>query len=309
MTFNEGIQLDASNIDTGSGGGGFGRGPQLALGGGVGGIIILVLGLLLGGNDGSNPLSGGGAGEIAQSSAGDPQLQAKIAQCAKDSSFANSDLTCRILYTSNSVDAVWSAQFPKQTGRQYVKPRLVIFHQSVQTGCGFAQSSIGPFYCPADHKAYFDPTFFRQLQSLGASDDKLAQEYVVAHEYGHHISTLLGTIRASQGDQRGAESGAVRTELQADCFAGAWAHWAAQPGPRGERPLIREITEDDVRETVKTADAIGDDSLQARAGRRANPNSFTHGSGEQRQVWFLRGYKSGQIADCDTFRARDLNNP
>jgi predicted metalloprotease len=310
VTFNEGIQLDASDIQTG--GGGMGRGPQLAVGGGFGGVIVLVLGLLLSGNDGSNPLedivngAGAGAGANAQSS----ELQSELDSCKRDSSLANSNATCLIAYTGNSVNSVWAKILPEQTGQAYVKPKMSIFHGSVRTGCGAADSSVGPFYCPADHTAYFDPTFFKELVQLGGSNGKLSEEYVVAHEYGHHISNIEGSLSAASRNPKGAKSGGVRTELQADCYAGVWAHWATRiPAPGSDKTLIKAITDEDVKEALQTAQAIGDDSLQKRAGRRVNPESFSHGSAEQRQAWFTEGYRGGQIASCDTFGAADLDNP
>ncbi|EFV12429.1 KPN_02809 family neutral zinc metallopeptidase [Segniliparus rugosus] len=309
MTFNEGIQLDASDIQTG--GGGMGRGPQLALGGGVGGIIVLVLGLLLGGNGGGrlqNAVNGAGAG--AQSSAQDPQLEAELKECGRNPSLANTNATCLIAYTGNSVNSVWAKILPEQTGKAYVKPTMQLFHGGVNTGCGAADSSVGPFYCPADHTAYFDPTFFKELVRLGGSNGNLSEEYVVAHEYGHHISNIEGSLAAASRSPKGAQSGGVRTELQADCYAGVWAHWATRiPAPGSDRPFIKSITEQDVKEALQTAQAIGDDSLQKRAGRRVNPESFSHGSAQQRQAWFMEGYNTGQVDSCDTFRARDLNNP
>ncbi|GGK39619.1 KPN_02809 family neutral zinc metallopeptidase [Nocardia camponoti] len=305
MTFNEGMQIDSDGVS--SGGGGFGRGPKMALGG-VGGLIVVVIGLFFGVDltDGGNALSGG----QSQPGAGQPAIEGAPAHC-KTGADANKYDDCRVVATAQSLNAVWSVQLPKQTGKKYVKPKVVLFTNQVNTACGAATSDVGPFYCPADQTAYFDVSFFKELTTrFGASGGPLAQEYVVAHEWGHHIQTLLGDIGRAQRDPRGPESGAVRTELQADCYAGIWAYYAdKQPSPGGGQPFLNPLTDKDIRDALSAANAVGDDRIQRSAGRGVNPESWTHGSSEQRQKWFLAGYKSGAVSSCDTYSANDLNNP
>lgn len=302
MTFHDDMQIDSSRASVGGG-----RGGKIALGGGAGGIILLVLGLVTGTIKPEDLTSMLGSGTSSDGS-GAPQTQLENCKTGAD---ANRDVNCRIVATALSLDSVWQVQLPEQTGDKYVEPGLKLFTGGVSTGCGAASSDVGPFYCPADNIAYFDSSFFQVLEDqFGSSDDPFAQEYVVAHEFGHHIQTQLGDIRKSQQDPRGAESGAVRTELQADCYAGIWAYWADKtPGPGTDAPYIKPLTKDQIAAALSAAESVGDDNIQERATGRVSPESFTHGSSEQRQAWFLSGYERGQIADCDTYNARDLDNP
>ncbi|MEV0292459.1 neutral zinc metallopeptidase [Nocardia sp. NPDC050710] len=303
MTFNEGLQIDPDAV---SSGGGPGRGGMIALGGGAGGIIVLVLALLFGGDPGSllGEFTGAQDRQPAAETAGTPE------HC-KTGADANKYVDCRVALTAMSLNAIWGAELPKQTGRKYVKPRVVLFSGATATGCGNATSAVGPFYCPVDQTAYFDVTFFNELTDrFGANSGPLAQEYVVAHEIGHHIQNLLGDIGRAQRDPRGPESGAVRTELQADCYAGIWAHFADKtPAPGGGQPFLKTLSDNDVRDALSAASAVGDDRIQRAAQGRVNPEAWTHGSSEQRQKWFLTGYRTGEVKSCDTYSARDLDNP
>lgn len=189
----------------------------------------------------------------------------------------------------------------------WVQPHTTIFTGAVDTGCGATSSDIGPFYCPAGENVYIDPAFFDRVlvQQLGGSPSGAAQMYVVAHEFGHHLQTMLGDIRRSQQDPRGPSSGAVRVELQADCYAGLWAHYATStPAPDGGPPLLESLGPSDVDAIIQTAEAIGDDHIQRSGGARVDPESWTHGSSQMRRQWFLTGYDQGSMQACDTFRAQ-----
>ncbi len=196
----------------------------------------------------------------------------------------------------------WTALFA-EGGARYEVPKLVLFSGSVQSACGSAQAAMGPFYCPADRKVYIDLSFYQDLRDRFQAPGDFAQAYVIAHEIGHHVQNLLGlSAQVQQQRQRASEVEAnalsVRVELQADCFAGIWANHANR---------TRQILEDgDVDEALRAATAIGDDRLQQQSRGYVTPDSFTHGSGEQRVRWFRRGLQSGQVEACDTFGARQL---
>ena len=179
----------------------------------------------------------------------------------------------------------------------------MIFDGATNTGCGAATSDVGPFYCPADSTAYFDPGFFQELvDRFGSSGGPLAQEYVVAHEFGHHIQNVLGNLDRAQQDPQGPESGAVRVELQADCYAGLWVRYATtQQDPQTGLPFLEPLTEQDLQDALSAASAVGDDRIQQAATGRVSPEAWTHGSSAQRQKWFYQGYTTGDINQCDTF--------
>ena len=293
MTFNEGIQIDTSTAS--SSGGGPGRG--LAIGGGLGGLVIVVVALLLG-VDPSSVVTAPQPGQQQQVGGFD------VSQC-KTGEDANKILGCRIIATGNSVDAVWT----QLMGRKYTRPHVVLFSGQVQTGCGGATTDVGPFYCPVDQTAYFDTSFFDVLvNQFGSSNGQLAQEYVVAHEYGHHVQNLLGDLgRAQQSGAQGAQGAGVRTELQADCYAGVWAHYASTVKQESTGvPFLKPLTDKDIQDALQAAASVGDDWIQRQSGRRVNPDSFTHGTSEQRQHWFTVGYQLGDPNRCDTFSAPDL---
>jgi len=197
---------------------------------------------------------------------------------------------------------VWSKLLPQQANRRYEPPRLVIFDRVSSSACGTAQSAMGPFYCPPDKRVYLDLSFFQEMQRrLGGGGD-FAYAYVIGHEVGHHIQNLLGILpRANQlrerSSQREANAISVRIELQADCFAGVWAHNIQAMG---------RIDQGDIEEAMRTAAAIGDDKLQQASRGQVVPDSFTHGSSAQRQRWFNTGFRTGSMQACDTFNARNL---
>jgi predicted metalloprotease len=196
----------------------------------------------------------------------------------------------------------WGEIF-EAAGRTYEQPTLVVFKDAVQSGCGMAPAAVGPFYCPVDRKAYIDLTFYEELQNRFGAPGDFAQAYVIAHEIGHHVQTLLGISERnmaarSRASQEEANELSVRQELQADCFAGIWAHGADR-----SRQLLEA---GDIEEGLNAASAIGDDRLQRQAGGSVSPESFTHGSSAQRVRWFTRGLESGSVQSCDTFAARNL---
>ena len=198
------------------------------------------------------------------------------------------------------VQDAWTGIF-SGAGRDYERTTLVLFNGGVNTGCGAASSATGPFYCPNDRRVYLDLGFFRELRDRFGAPGDFAQAYVIAHEVGHHVQNLLGILPQVNEEQQRNPSQAnelsVRLELQADCFAGVWAHTAYQ----------RQILEDgDLEEGLTAAAAIGDDRIQSQAGQRVDRESFTHGSSEQRTRWFLKGFEGGDVASCDTFSADPL---
>lgn len=290
MSFNDNVQLDPSQVQDRRG---MGRGAKV--GGGIGGGIILLIAALFG----INPnLLEGLAGPVQE-----PQSQSQgTAPACKTGADADARVDCRILGTVNSLNAFWPA-YLGQYNRQYPQPETVIFEAATETGCGAATSAVGPFYCPADTTAYFDPAFFQELvDRFGSSGGPLAQEYVVAHEFGHHVQNLLGNLDRAQQDPQGPESGAVRVELQADCYAGLWTRYATTtPDPNTGQPFLEPLKEQDLKDALSAAAAVGDDRIQEAATGRVSPEAWTHGSSEQRQKWFYQGYSSGDINQCDTF--------
>jgi uncharacterized protein len=295
MTFNEGMQIDTST--TSSSGGGRGPGRGIAIGGGLGGLLIVVVAMFLG----VDPTSVLGQNEVAQNQeAVTPGFD--VSQC-KTGADANDILGCRIIATGNSVDGVWS-----QLLKGYTRPQVRLFSGSVDTGCGPATTDVGPFYCPADKTAYFDTSFFEVLvDQFGSSGGPLAQEYVVAHEFGHHVQDLLGNLGRAQQGPGGAEGNGVRTELQADCYAGVWAHYASVTKQESTGvPFLEPLSDKDIADALSAASSVGDDRIQKQATGRINPEQWTHGSSAERQKWFTIGYQTGDPKKCDTFAARDL---
>jgi uncharacterized protein len=195
-----------------------------------------------------------------------------------------------------NTEDVWKVVLPQQTGRQYDPPKMVLFSGATRSGCGGAQSAMGPFYCPLDEKVYIDLGFYDELQSkFGASGD-FAQAYVIAHELGHHVQHVLGTDqqvrRAQQGDPSNANQYSVRLELQADCYAGVWGRSTQQRD---------KLDQGDIEEGMNAAASVGDDRILSRSGQRVSTESFTHGSSQQRMTWFRKGFETGDPRQCDTF--------
>lgn len=252
---------------------------------GLGGVAVLAAGFFALSAIGINPLALISGGSAGGSSA--PPTEARL-QAEKFS-----DVVLR------ETEVVWTNYFA-QHGETYPEPKMVTFEGQDQSGCGTASAAVGPFYCPLDRTVYLDTDFFNELSKRFGAPGDFAAAYVIAHEVGHHVQTITGIsdkVRAAQErtNQAGANALQVKMELQADCYAGVWAHEAERT-----RSFIQE---GDIEEGLRAASAIGDDTLQRNAGRRVTPESFTHGSSEQRKDWFYRGYKSGDPTACDTFNS------
>ncbi len=264
-------------------------GGGLKIGGGMGLVVVLAV-LLMGGDPSQilRLLSGGAQGPASPAPAGPPP---------------GDEAGEFMAVVLGSTEDVWSAIF-QDAGARYAPPTLVLFDQAVQSACGFNTAATGPFYCPGDRRVYLDTSFFRELAGMGGAGD-FAAAYVVGHEVGHHVQTLAGTSNRVRQLQSGARSQAesnrlqVLMELQADCYAGVWAHHANR--------TQRMLEPGDVEEGLAAAAAIGDDRLLRRAGREVSPESFTHGSSEQRQAWLTRGLQSGDVDACDTFGAAGVS--
>jgi predicted metalloprotease len=296
MRWNRGGGNPGDLIDARGGGGGrMGGLPVGRAGGGLGlvGVIIYLAVQVLGGGGGGgfaidDPFgAGAGGGPVANPipAAQDPER----------------DLRDFSSYVFSNAQDGWERIFAQQ-GKRYDRAKLVLFRRGVQTGCGSASSAVGPFYCPADRRVFLDLSFYKDMtDQLAAKGGDFAWAYVIAHETGHHVQQQLGTssevdrMRRSHPDDANALS--VRLELQADCYAGVWAHGVFAAG---------DLEQGDVEEAVDAAGAVGDDRLQRRAGGGVNPDSFTHGTSAQRVDWFNRGRKAGDPADCDTFSADEV---
>ena len=271
-------------------------GKSLGSMGGIGLIIIvalLVLSQCQGASQSSSQLQGSGSTNQTVAS-GDPNNMAT--RCVTKEAIAKYD-DCYILKSHNEINEVWTSYFATK-GQQYRKPKLVYFTKSVRTGCGMAQSNAGPFYCPPDQSVYIDLDYMNTLfKQIGASG-RYAQTYVIAHEVGHHLQTLLGTEakvrKLQQQNPRQENALSVKMELQADCYAGVY-------GNRANKQGNQKITQAEFDQALQAAAAVGDDKIMASAGMRVNPDNFTHGSAADRQKWFNIGFKSGDISSCNTF--------
>jgi uncharacterized protein len=289
-------RLDTSRVRDRRGAGG--RGGRLAIGG-LGGLVVLVVALLAG-VDPSILLGDGGG----SSGTGGPPADGGLAACETGADIEE-QRDCRFVAYENSVQGFWDAEFARRDG-SYPPASFTVFTGGVATGCGSATSAVGPFYCPADQGIYLDIGFFAVLEDqLGAQGGDLAEAYVVAHEVGHHVQNLLGHMDRVR-TREGADSDAVRLELQADCLAGVWAHHATRtPAAGSDAPIIAEITEADLAAAIDAAETVGDDHIQGRSGA-VTPETWTHGSSDQRARWFEVGRAAGDLEDCDTFAAADL---
>jgi predicted metalloprotease len=278
MRFRKGARLDPSQV-TVRRGGGMGA---LPVGGGLGLLVAVVAALVFG----VNVFDTGGGGSAA------PQADEHLNQC-RSGEDANEQRECRIVGTVNSIQAYWESAF---RAGDYQQAETVVFENATQTACGQATTSVGPFYCPRDQQVYLDRGFFTVLENqLGARGGPFAEAYVLAHEYGHHVQDLTGTLDRAQGGSTGPNSAGVAIELQADCYAGVWAHNAVSTG------FLEQPSRDDIARALDAAAAVGDDRIQQKTQGQVNPETWTHGSSAQRQQWFTTGYRSGRPQACNTF--------
>jgi len=264
---------------------GFG-GRGVAIGGGLGGLVVLILALILG----ADPQ------QLLEQTPDNPGTSAPASRSTNPE---EEELKQFVAVVLAETEDVWTTIF-RQANREYRKPTLVLFRDVVNSGCGRAGAAVGPFYCPADEKLYIDLAFFRELKTRFRAPGDFAIAYVVAHEVGHHVQNLLGTMDRVNGargqtSDEGANSLSVRLELQADCFAGVWAHYAAKRGI---------VEPGDIDEALNAASAVGDDRLQRESQGYVVPDSFTHGTSEQRSEWFRRGFDTGDVNQGDTFKTR-----
>jgi uncharacterized protein len=314
VRFNPRARLDRGRVsDTGGGrgrgGGAGGSGRRIPIpggtkaGGGIAGLLVVVLIIVV-----SQLLDGGPAADTGLDTGrfdgGDSN---RYASCETGAD-ANEDVDCARVAVENSLYDFWSDTLESQSGTAFApEEQLSTFSDGTNTGCGQATSQVGPFYCPADRGIYLDTTFFEDVLQgqLGGPAGDFVEPYVLAHEYGHHIQNLTGTMGRVR-TQQGPESDAVRLELQADCYAGMWARAATTTEDASGVPLIEDVTDEDMAEAVAAAKSVGDDRIQQRTSGRVDPEGWTHGSAEQRQRWFLTGFDEGSMEACDTFSASRL---
>lgn len=266
---------------------GIGGGTMALGGGGIGTLLIALAIYFCGGQEALNffnQITGGGdVSQVQQPQ--QPQTNPQANNDEQKRSVAN------IL---GSTEDAWNKILPQQAGRQYVEPKLVLFTDQTSSACGYASAAVGPFYCPGDNKLYLDFAFFRELKNEFKAPGDFAQAYVIAHEVGHHVQNLLGTMekvnRAGNSNQL-----SVRLELQADCYAGVWANYAQKQGL---------VEAGDAEEAIRAASAVGDDNIQRRSQGYVVPESFTHGSSQERMSWFSKGMQTGDMRQCNTFGGR-----
>ena len=282
---------ESSNVEDRRGMSGAGKGGL-----GIGAVVVLTL---IGWATGINPAALIGGAEQVQQTLNPQQQQAQQGRQG-----APSDEMGRfVAKVLGETEDVWSKQLPAEMGKQYVAPVLVLYSGQTQSGCGSAQSAMGPFYCPLDQKLYLDTAFFNDMKTKMGGGGDFAYAYVIAHEVGHHVQNLIGLLpkvqaAEKQADQQGnraeANNLSVRTELMADCLAGAWANHMNQRHDN--------LTDADLQQAVNTATAIGDDRLSRASGRAAVPDSFTHGSSAQRVKWLSTGFRAGTVGACNTYQ-------
>jgi hypothetical protein len=266
-------------------------GPALAIGGGGIGLVVLVVGLLLGVNPGDL------IGLVETGPSADNTLPGELSDMAAECTTgadANTRQDCAIVGYVNSIQAFWSDVFTS-SGMEYVPAQTVLFSGATEAACGYASTAIGPFYCPNDQMVYLDLAFFDELEArFGAQGGPFAAAYVLAHEYGHHVQNLLGLLDRSGGGSQDQQQMSIDTELQADCFAGVWVIQSVDTG------YLAQVTDQEIAQALDTVSAVGDDMVQRRTQGYVSPETWTHGSSEQRQAAFLDGMRSGSPDTCET---------
>ena len=305
MRFNPKARLDTSRVREGGRGGASGGPMRIPLpggtkaGGGIGAVLIVILFLILQQCAGGGLPSPGGGGASSGTDTSRMQDSERYANCQTGAD-ANSDVDCARVAVENSLVDYWADTLPSQSDTEFSPASMTTFSGAVTTGCGQASSQVGPFYCPPDQGIYLDTTFFADVLEgqLGGQGGDFVEPYVLAHEYGHHVQNLMGTMGRVR-TQQGADSDAVRLELQADCYAGMWTAHA-------EDSELITLDDGDITEALDSAKAVGDDRIQQKSGQGVDPEGWTHGSSEQRMAWFTRGYEEGSLEACDTFSARNL---
>lgn len=290
MPFNNRSRLDPSQVNDRRG---QGMGRTVAVGGGGIGLLFLLVYMLLGGNPGDLTNGTSQQPQVPVTSGGENINN--LAQQCQTGADANAREDCRIVGFVNSIQDFWSGEFANQ-GSTYQPAQTVLFTGATQSGCGDATTAVGPFYCPVDQQVYLDLDFFNELQSrFGAQGGPFAEGYVLAHEYGHHIQNLSGVLDHSGGSNAtGPQSQAVQTELQADCLAGVWAYHATETG------YLTPVTDQEIAQALDAAAAVGDDRIQKQTQGYVAPESWTHGSSEQRQLALKDGLQSGDMQTCNT---------
>lgn len=315
MRFNPKARLDTRRMgDSGRGrrsrGGGGMRGgagarrplPRGVRGGGIGGAVVILLVVAV-----TQFLDGSGTTNESSLDASRMSDTGRYAGCETGAD-ANESADCARVAVENSLFDYWSSTFEEQTGVRFeAQRRLQTFSGAITTGCGEASSDVGPFYCPADSSIYLDTTFFAAVleRQLDGPSGAFVEPYVLAHEYGHHLQNLLGTMGRVR-TQQGPRSDSVRLELQADCYAGMWAGSATTTDDATGEPLFESLTDQDIQEAIAAATAVGDDRIQEKTGGRVNPEQWSHGSSTSRVKWFMVGLEQGSTQACDTFATDDL---
>jgi uncharacterized protein len=321
MRFNPKARLDTSRMRNSGrgGGGGMGGGGGSAriplpggtkAGGGIGFVLIVVVILLLkacGGIDLTGAInSGGAAGYSTSRFTGDTGL---YQGCTTGQDANDHPTTCGVVAVENSLNDYWKHALAQQAPQAKWQPEAAINTFSGQTAsaCGQAQSGMGPFYCPGDRVIYFDPTFFKQIlqDQLNGPSGAFVEPYVIAHEYGHHVQNLLGTMGKVK-TQQGPNSDSVRLELQADCYAGMWAKSATTTEDSQGNVLIQDLTQQDIQDGIAAAKSVGDDTIQQETTGKVSPEQWTHGSSAARVRWFMTGYQNGTLDACNTFNGQNV---
>ncbi|MGE3380020.1 MAG: neutral zinc metallopeptidase [Nocardioides sp.] len=309
MRFNPKARIDTSRVSDGggrSGGGGGLGGGQIQMpggmkaGGGVAGIVIILIivavNYLMGGQ---SPAAGGSLDSGQMVAEGADSGRYDNCRTGED---AATDPDCARVLVENSLRDYWAATLPEQAGIELDPATMETFTGAINTGCGQATSAVGPFYCPPDQRIYLDTTFFADVlqQQLNGPAGDFVEPYVIGHEYGHHIQNLMGTMSRVK-TQQGPRSDAVRLELQADCYAGMWVKAATSTQDATGEPLILELTDQDIREAIAAASAVGDDKIQQQTQGQVTKETWTHGSAASRMKWFQTGYQQGSLQACDTW--------